>query len=261
MDAGAPQTLLDFTGQVVVVTGGGGNLGAAICRRFAQAGADVVVNYYHSQAAARQVVEEIEGLGRRAVAVQADVSEEQGAAELLAASLQAFGRVDVWVNNAGNYPVHALLEMTAEDWDWVVDANLRSTFLCTQTAVRQMVAQGGGGRIVNIASIEGLNPAPGHSHYVAAKAGVIGFTQAAAHEFGPQGIRINAVSPGLIGHETLEEDWPEGVFGYRKAAALGREGQPVEVADACLFLASAGARWITGANLVVDGGVLTNRVY
>jgi NAD(P)-dependent dehydrogenase (short-subunit alcohol dehydrogenase family) len=124
-----------------------------------------------------------------------------------------------------------------------------------------MIAQGRTGAIVNIASIEAENPAPDHCHYTAAKAAVVMYTRSAALELGGQGIRVNCVSPGVIWREGLDRDWPEGANAYLAAVPLRRLGQPEDVADACLFLASAAARWITGSNLVVDGGVLCNRVY
>ncbi len=151
--------------------------------------------------------------------------------------------------------------MDVAQWDAVLAATLRSVFLMTQAAARQMIAQGGGGAIVNISSIEAENPAPGHSHYNAAKGGVLMYTRAAANELGPHGIRVNAVAPGLIWTPGLETNWPEGVARFLRAAPLGRIGTPEDVADACLFLASPAARWITGASLTVDGGVLTHQVY
>jgi NAD(P)-dependent dehydrogenase (short-subunit alcohol dehydrogenase family) len=151
--------------------------------------------------------------------------------------------------------------MSESEWDAVIDANLRSVFLCTQAAAKQMMAQGSGGAIVNIASIEGENPAPLHSHYDAAKGGVLMHTMAAANELGPHGIRVNAVSPGLIWREGLAEAWPDGVARYKKAVPLGRLGLADDIADACLFLASPAARWITGVNLRVDGGVMTKQIY
>lgn len=251
-----PKEQLDFTGKVVLVTGGGRGLGAGIARRFAQAGANVVVNYLNSVDAAEALAVRIKGL-----AVQADVTAEEGAAGLIAKTVEKYGRLDVLVNNAGSYPQHPLLEMSVEDWDQVLDANLRSVFLCTQVAARQMIVQGKGGAVVNIASIEGINPAPNHSHYNAAKGGVLMLTKSMANELGEDSIRVNAVSPGLIWREGLDQDWPDGVTRYQKAAPLSRLGQPEDVADACLFLASPAARWITGVNLVVDGGVLTNQIY
>jgi NAD(P)-dependent dehydrogenase (short-subunit alcohol dehydrogenase family) len=165
------------------------------------------------------------------------------------------------VNNAGIYPLHSLLDMADDDWDSVVDASLRSTYLCTQLAARQMIADEVAGAIVNIASIEAQNPAPLHSHYNAAKAAVVMFTKSVANELGPQGIRVNVVSPGLIWAEGIETNWADGVERWQKSAALTRLGQPDDVADACLFFASPAARWITGAELVVDGGVMTKQIF
>jgi NAD(P)-dependent dehydrogenase (short-subunit alcohol dehydrogenase family) len=253
--------LLDFRGKVVVVTGAGSGIGAGIAKRFAEAGADVVVNYRTNESGAREVVKAIESRGARAITVQADVSQFAGATALVEKTVAAFGALDVLINNAGTYPASALLEMSESEWDQVIASNLRSVHLCTQAAARKMIAQGRTGAIVNIASIEAENPAPDHSHYTAAKAAVVMYTRSAALELGGQGIRVNCVSPGVIWREGLDRDWPEGANAYLAAVPLRRLGQPEDVADACLFLASAAARWITGSNLVVDGGVLCNRVY
>lgn len=261
MDIPAPRDLLDFTGRVVVVTGAGRGLGAGIALRFAEAGAAVVVNYRASAAEAEETVARIAALGGRAVKVQADVSRSAGSDGLIEAAVGGFGQVDALVNNAGIYPLAPLLEMTEEAWDQVVEANLRGVHLCTQAAARRMIGQGSGGAIVNVASIEAHNPAPLHSHYSAAKAGVVMYTRSAARELGPHGVRVNSVSPGLIWREGLDEDWPDGVSRYTRAVPLGRLGRADDVADACLFLASPAARWITGADLLVDGGVMTNTVY
>jgi len=261
MAAPHPRNLLDFTDQTVIVTGAGSGLGAGVAVRFAQAGANVVVNFRSSAAGAAAVVAMIESIGGSAVAFQADVTREEAVGRLIAHTVERFGRLNVLVNNAGIYPLNPLLEMSSAAWDDVVDANMRSTFLCTQAAAKQMIAQGHGGAIVNVASIEAQNPAPAHSHYAAAKAGVVMYGMAAARELGKHGIRVNTVSPGLIWRKGLEEDWPEGTTRYLAAAPLGRLGRAEDVADACLFLASDAARWITGANLRVDGGVMTNRVY
>jgi NAD(P)-dependent dehydrogenase (short-subunit alcohol dehydrogenase family) len=261
MDPQPVLSLLDFSGRVVVVTGGGRGIGAGIALRFAQAGAAVVVNYRASAAGAEETVARIAAGGGRALKVAGDVSQAADAERVMAAAGAAFGRIDALVNNAGIYPVAALLEMTEAAWDEVVDANLRSVHVCTQAAARRMVAAGSGGAIVNVASIEAHNPAALHSHYDAAKAGVVMHTRAAARELGPHGIRVNSVSPGLIWREGLDEDWPDGVARYSRAVPLGRLGRPDDVADACLFLASPAARWITGADLLVDGGVMTNTVY
>ncbi len=253
--------LLDFSGQVAVVTGAGSGLGAGIAERFAEAGAAVVVGYQRSEAGARAVAARIAARGGKAIAAGADVTRRDQVEQLFDRAQEAFGAVHVLVNNAGIYPLDALLEMTEEAWRAVVDASLTSVHFCTQAAARRMIAQGKGGAIVNIASIEAHNPAPRHSHYGAAKAGVVMHTRSAAAELGAHGIRVNAVLPGLIGREGIEVAWPDGVQRYLASAPLGRLGRPDDVADACLFLASPAARWITGAELVVDGGVLTSQVY
>lgn len=261
MNIPSPKTLLDFTGKVAIVTGSGSGLGSGIALRLAEAGAAVVVNYRSSAAGAQAVVAQIEAAGGQALAVQADVTQKASVESLIQQTVEAFGRLDVLVNNAGLYPLSTLVEMSEAEWDEVVNSNLRSTFLCTQAAAKQMIAQGQGGAIVNIASIEAENPAPMHSHYNAAKGGVVMHTAAAANELGLYGIRVNSVSPGLIWREGIEQGWPDGVERFLKAAPLGRLGRPDDIADACLFLASPAARWITGANLRVDGGVMTKQIF
>ncbi len=254
-------TLLDFSGRTVLVTGAGRGIGAGIARRFAEAGADVVVSYRSSGDGARATVAAIEAMGRRAVALAADVTRGDDVDRLIDRATSAFGRLDVAISNAGIYPLAGLLEMTEDQWSQTLDANLKSVFLITRAAARQMIAQGDGGAIVNIASIEGTVPAPLHSHYATAKAGVLMHTRAAALELGEHDVRVNAVSPGLIGRPGIENDWPEGVERWRAAAPLQRLGAPEDVADACLFLASPGARWITGAALTVDGGVTSHPTF
>jgi NAD(P)-dependent dehydrogenase (short-subunit alcohol dehydrogenase family) len=260
MKAARRLALLDFRGKRVLVTGAGSGLGSGIALRFAEAGANVAIHYRTSKASAHELVAEISKLKRTAVAIQADLARARDVQNLFAKMLETLGGIDVLVNNAGSYPVSPLLEMRAAEWDSVVADNLGSVHLCTQAAARLMTKQGGGA-IVNIASIEAENPAPGHSHYNAAKAGVLMYTRTAAQELGRHGIRVNAVSPGLIWREGIEQAWPEGVRAYLRAVPLGRLGKSDDVADACLLLASSSASWITGANLVVDGGVMTHRIF
>ncbi|RUA22557.1 MAG: short-chain dehydrogenase, partial [Actinobacteria bacterium] len=168
-------------------------------------------------------------------------------------TVAATGRLDLLVNNAGIQPVEPFDALTAAAWDEVLTVDLRATQVLTAAAATVMHE---GGAVVNIASIEAHQPAAGHAHYAAAKAGLVMATRAAALELGPSGIRINSVSPGLIDDGRLAERWPEGVDRWLAAAPLGRLGTPEDVADAVAFLVSDQARWITGVDLVVDGGVL-----
>ncbi len=253
-----PNALLDFTGRTVVVTGASRGIGQGIAIRFAQAGAAVVAGFRRDGDGAQRTVDAIERLGASGVAVQVDVCDRDAFAAALDEAGRRFGRLDVLVNNAGAYPLTALSDMTDAAWSENLDVNLRSVFIGTQLAADRLAP---GGSVVNVASIEALHPAPGHSHYSAAKAAVLMHTRAAALELGPRGFRVNAVSPGLIDYPELRELWPEGVARYERAAPLGRLGHRDEVADAVLFLASAAARFITGANLVVDGGVCASPIF
>jgi NAD(P)-dependent dehydrogenase (short-subunit alcohol dehydrogenase family) len=261
LDFKAPAELLDFSGKVVLVTGGSVGIGAGIAKRFAAAGADVVVSYRSHADEADAIAHAIRATGRKALTVQADVAVAAEVESLFKTAIDQFSKIDVMINNAGNYPRALILDMTEAQWDEVVDVNLKGTFLCTQAAAQHMVERGDGGAIVNIASIEAVNPAAEHSHYVAAKAGVVMFTQTAALELGQHRIRVNSVSPGLINAPILPQVWPEGLERWLNRAPLGRVGEPEDVADACLFLASDAARWITGTDILVDGGVMTNQIY
>ena len=247
---------LELSGRVAVVTGASRGIGSAIASRFAAAGAAVVVHYREREADARDLAARLEERGARAVAIGADLREPDEVERLFRDAADEVGDLDILVNNAGSYPRDRLVDASPENWKTVVETNLVSVHLATQAAARRLIARDAPGAIVNVASIEGLRPAPEHSHYVAAKSGVLAYTRSAALELGPHGIRVNAVSPGLIWREGIEKAWPEGVSSFRSRAPLARLGRPEEVAEACLFLASPRASFITGANLVVDGGIL-----
>ncbi len=261
MNAPPVKDLLNFSDKVVLVTGSSSGLGQGIALRFAEAGAKVVIHYNSNPNQAQQTVRQIIEAGGQAIAFQADLSQQSQVNQLISQTIEKFTRLDVLINNAGIYPLASLLEMSLGQWDSVISTNLSSVFLCTQAAAKQMIEQGNGGAIVNISSIEAENPAPLHSHYNASKAGVLMFTRSAAQELGNYNIRVNAVAPGLIWREGLEQAWPEGVARWQQAAPLQRLGQPDDIADACLFLASPAARWITGTSLTVDGGVMTHQIF
>ncbi|GHH63115.1 SDR family NAD(P)-dependent oxidoreductase [Lentzea cavernae] len=221
--------MIDLSGKVVLVTGTGGGIGNGIADRFADAGATVVRH---------------RGLEDGDLRTSAQRVVDDAAAR--------HGRLDAVVNNAGVQPVEPLPDMTAAQWQSVVDVNLLGPFAVTQAAVAHLPE---GGSVTHIASIEGTHPAPGHAHYAVSKAGLIMHARAAALEYGPRGVRVNTVSPGLIARPGIEQDWPDGVARWREAAPLTRLGTPQDVGNACVFLASDLAKWITGHDLVVDGGV------
>ncbi len=244
--------IFDLQGKVVLVTGGSTGIGAGIAKRFAMAGADVAICDLRPATA---VSEYIESIGRKALAIPADISDPVQVHSLFDEITSRYGVLNILINNAGIYPVADLLKMVPEEWDQTIDIDLKSVFLCTQAAARKMIAAGKGGAIVNIGSVDAINPSAGHSHYTAAKAGVIAFGKAAAQELGTYKIRVNTVSPGLINRPGLSSDWPDGYSRFLKKVPMGRLGEPEDIADACVFLASDAARWISGAHLIVDGGI------
>ncbi|MFF4256498.1 SDR family NAD(P)-dependent oxidoreductase [Streptomyces sp. NPDC001663] len=240
-------------GQVALVTGASGGIGRGIALRFAEEGAAVAVHCRTAVEAAHEVADRVRDSGGRAVVVQGDLTDEDACARVVGEAAEWGGGLDALVNNAGVQPVRELPGMTAAEWRAVVDANLSSVFACTQAAAEVMRERGGS--VTHIASIEGRQPAPSHAHYSASKAAVVMHARSAALEYGAHGIRVNSVSPGLIDREGLADAWPEGVGRWHAAAPLGRLGRPEDVGDACVFLASRLASWVTGHDLVVDGGV------
>jgi len=240
--------------RVAIVTGGGRGIGRAIALELARQGSAVVVNYRSSAAEAEEVRRTIEEEGGRALAVQADVRLADDAQRLVSAALEAFGRLDILVNNAGVARDGLLMRMSEEDWDVVLDTNLKGAFHCIKAAQRSLLRQRSG-RIISIGSVVGLVGNAGQANYSAAKAGLVGLTKSLARELGSRGITVNLVAPGYV-ETDMTAALPESV---RKAAldriCLGRMGRPEDVAAAVAFLASDAAAYITGQVLVVDGGM------
>jgi len=245
---------MDFSGKVAVVTGGSRGIGRAIALRLAAGGAKVVVNYHSSEAAASEVVDQIRANGGEAIAVQADVSQPAQAQALIDAAQKAFGRVDILVNNAGTTRDTLIMRMSEEDWDLVVDTNLKGTFNCIKAATRPMMRQRYG-RIVNVTSVSGLGGNAGQANYSAAKAGLVGLTKTVAKELGSRNIACNAVAPGYVPTDLTSSLPPELVELAIQRAILGRAGTAEDIAAAIAFLASDDASFITGQVLTVDGGL------
>ncbi len=246
--------MLALEGKVALVTGGSRGIGRAIALELACHGADVAINYARHAEAAAQIVAEIEALGRRAVALLADVGDFDQAAALVDAAVGALGRLDILVNNAGIVRDTLLLRMQEADWDDVLRVNLKGAFNTSKAAVRLMARQRAG-RIINISSVSGLMGQVGQANYSAAKAGLIGLTKSMAREFAARGITVNVVAPGFIPTDmnvAMDETMRERL---RELIPLGRFGVADEVAHAVAFLASNEAAYITGAVLPVDGGL------
>ncbi len=240
--------------KVAVVTGGSRGIGRAIALELARRGAKVIVNYHKSPEAAEAAVSEIQALGGQAAAFQADVADVAAAQNLIKFAIETFGDLHILVNNAGITRDKLIMMITEDDWDAVLDTNLKSTFICAKAAVRHMIRKRYG-RIINIASVAGQMGNPGQTNYSASKAGQIGFTKALAREVAGRNITVNAVAPGFVDTEILLAMPPETLEAALKFVPLGRKGLPEEIAYAVAFLASDQAAYITGQVLGVDGGM------
>ncbi len=236
-----------LAGKVALVTGAAKRIGRSLALRLASEGADVIVNYRSSKAEAGEVVAQISTTGRRAVAIQADVAKRADVIAMFAAIEREFGRLDILVNNAGMFFPAKFEELTEEQWDTILDSNLKSQFLCSQTAA-PMLRRSGQGRIINFASLGGLLAWPAYTHYCVSKAGVIMLTRCLARALAPE-ITVNAVAPGTI---SFPGDAPEIAEDFIRRTPLRRTGGPEDIDDAVIFLAQS--PFITGQVIVVDGG-------
>lgn len=244
-----------LTNKVALVTGASRGIGRAIALDLAANGAAVVVNYHSSSEAAEAVVAEIVANGGKATAVQADVANFEAAQALVKAAQDSYGQIDILVNNAGTTRDTLLMMMKEEQWDLVLETNLKSIFNCCKAVSRPMVRRKKGGRIINISSVSGIVGLPGQTNYSASKAGMIGFTKALAKELGSRQITVNAVAPGFIPTD-LTADLPKELVNWAISnTPLGRLGEPTEVAHMVTFLASDKASFITGEVIRVDGGI------
>ena len=247
--------MIDLSGKSAVVTGGSRGIGRAICLRLAEQGADVAFSYRGNAAAARETVAAIEALGRKAVALQGDVSDPAAAEGLVKEALAAFGKVDILVNNAGITRDDLIMRMDVEDWRAVLETNLFGAFYTIKAVTRPML-KARAGRIISITSVSGQAGQTGQANYSAAKAGLIGLTKATARELASRGITANAVAPGFVVSE-LTADLPDALKDEIAARTpLGRFGTTDEIASAVAFLASDEAAYITGQVLAVDGGLV-----
>ncbi|MEC2037799.1 3-oxoacyl-[acyl-carrier-protein] reductase [Bacillus altitudinis] len=244
-----------LTNKTAVVTGASRGIGRSIAIDLAKKGANVVVNYSGNEAKANEVVDEIKALGQQAFAVKADVSNAEEVQALMKQAVDTFGSIDILVNNAGITKDNLLMRMKENEWDDVININLKGVFNCTKAVTRQMMKQRSG-RIINVASVVGVCGNPGQANYVAAKAGVIGLTKTTAKELASRHITVNAVAPGFISTDMTDKLDENVQTEMLKQIPLARFGAPEDISNVVVFLASKGAGYITGQTIQVDGGMV-----
>lgn len=244
-----------LTNKTAVVTGASRGIGRSIAIDLAKKGANVVVNYSGNEAKANEVVDEIKALGQQAFAVKADVSNAEEVHALMKQAVDTFGSIDILVNNAGITKDNLLMRMKENEWDDVININLKGVFNCTKAVTRQMMKQRSG-RIINVASVVGVCGNPGQANYVAAKAGVIGLTKTTAKELASRHITVNAVAPGFISTDMTDKLDENVQTEMLKQIPLARFGAPEDISNVVVFLASEGAGYITGQTIQVDGGMV-----
>jgi NAD(P)-dependent dehydrogenase (short-subunit alcohol dehydrogenase family) len=252
----AGEGAMKLAGKIALVTGGGRGNGRAIALGLAREGADMAIGYIRDEEAARETAAAIAALDRRAIVVQGDAADAATAARLVGETVRAFGRIDVLINNAGMLQRTPFLDIAEEEWDRVLDTNLKGSFLIGQAVARQMVAQGGGGKIINISSLNQFNAGLNVAHYAVSKAGVGMLTKAMALELAPHDIRVNAIAPGLIETDMNRQDIARDEFREGRLARIPLKliGRPDDLVAIATLLASDDARLITGATFSIDAG-------
>ncbi|MBC51861.1 MAG: 3-oxoacyl-[acyl-carrier-protein] reductase [Chloroflexi bacterium] len=248
-------TGIDLSGKVALVTGASRGIGAVVAARLAEAGARVGVNYHASSDAATVVVDSIKKAGGEAFLVGGDVSQEDKAEAVIKNLVEHFGGIDILINNAGINKDQLLIRMKPEDFDSVMNVNLRGAFLCTRYAMTHLIRQRSG-RVINMSSVVGLSGNPGQANYAAAKAGLVGLTKAVAREVASRNVTVNALAPGYITTAMVDELSEETQAKILERIPMGRFGTPEDVAEAVVFLCSDGASYITGQVLTIDGGMI-----
>ena len=246
--------MFDLSGKVALVTGGSRGIGRSICTQLAEQGAAVAINYNQSAEQAEDLRQKIEAAGGKAITVQADVRKPEDVERMIKEAVAGLGRLDVLVNNAGFNRDTLILRMSLDDWDEVMELNLRAVFICTKAALRTMMKQRWG-RIINIGSVSGLAGNAGQANYAAAKAGLVGFTRAVAREMGSRNITSNLVMPGLVITELTKDIRPEIKEAVWQRLIVKLEGKPEDISACVVYLASDEAEYVTGQVLSVDGGL------
>jgi NAD(P)-dependent dehydrogenase (short-subunit alcohol dehydrogenase family) len=247
---------MKLTNKVAVITGSRRGIGAAIALAFAEAGADVVVSdIVADDGQLEAMVAQIKGFGRRGLSIRADVTVKADVQNLVKATVAQFGKIDIWVNNAGVPNVIPILDYTEEQWDKIVDTHLKGCFLCSQAVAQEMIERKTG-NIINISSVAGLSGSPGSAAYASAKAGILSLTRTFSQALGPHGIRVNAIAPGFVNTDMVKDilGQPERLKDIESRIPLGRVAQPADIAKISLFLASDLSGYVTGHTIVANGG-------